>query len=89
MTLELAGIRLSLPGRPEQDILRGRRRLTVAPGAPLAASLRLRLRARLPAGEYSGEIRFLFAGEAQFTPVVTPAAFQVKSLLAGCSPASG
>jgi hypothetical protein len=83
VTLELAGIRLSLPGQPEQDILRGRQQLTVAPGAPLEASLRLRLRHRLPAGEYRGEIRFLFSGEAQFTPVVTPADFQVKSLLAG------
>jgi len=83
VNLELTGIRLSLPGQPEQDILRGSRRLTVAPGAPLEATLRLGLRPRLPAGEYHGEIRFLFAGEAQFAPVATPADFQVKSLLAG------
>jgi hypothetical protein len=81
VTLEIAEIRLNLPGHPEQNILRGNGRLTVAPGAPLAAVLPLRLRSRLPAGEYSGEIRFLFNGETQFTPVVTPASFQVESLL--------
>jgi hypothetical protein len=80
VTLELSGITLSLPGRPEQDILRGPRKLAVAPGAALQASLPLRLRPRLPAGNYDGEIRFLFAGEDRFTPVVTPAAFQVTSV---------
>jgi hypothetical protein len=83
VSLELSGISLSLPGRPEQDILRGPRQLTVAPGGPLEASLPLRLRPRLPAGEYSGEIRFLFAGQTRFTPVVMPAAFQVHSVLGG------
>ncbi len=87
VTLELSGIRLSLPGQPEQDILRGTRKLTVAPGASFEASLPLRLRSRLPAGEYKGEILFLFAGETRFTPVVTPAAFQVNSLLGGLLPA--
>jgi hypothetical protein len=80
VTLELDGIRLSLPGQAEQDILRGPRKLTVAPDAPLHASLRLRLRPKLPAGEYRGEIHFLFAGEARFTPVVTPVDFQVRSV---------
>jgi hypothetical protein len=83
VSLELTGITLSLPGRAAQDILRSPRKLTVAPGAPLEASLALRLRPRLPAGEYSGEIRFLFGGQTRFTPVVTPAAFRVNSLLAG------
>jgi hypothetical protein len=83
VTLELSGIRLTLPGRADQDILRGSRKLTVAPGEPLQASLRLALRPRLPAGEYSGEIRFLFTGGTQFTPVVTAADFRVNSLLAG------
>jgi hypothetical protein len=85
VTVQLAGIRLALPGRPEQDILRRPQKLAVAPGAPLSASLPLRLRPRLPAGRYSGEIRFLFAGEAQFTPVATAAAFQVNSLFGGLS----
>jgi len=83
VTLELSGIRLSLEGTAEQDILRRPLRLTVTPGAPLQASLPLRLKPRLPVGDYRGEIRFIFAGETQFTPVVTPADFQVKSLLAG------
>ena len=83
VTVELSGVSLSLPDRPEQDILRGPRKLTVAPGAPLQAALPLRLRPRLPAGSYSGEIRFLFAGETRFTPVVTPVAFQVNSILGG------
>jgi hypothetical protein len=83
VTLELSGIRLALPGQAEQNILRGSRRLIVAPGAPLQSYLPLRLKPRLPLGEYRGEIRFVFAGETQFTPVVMPAEFQVESLLAG------
>jgi hypothetical protein len=59
----------------------------VAPGAALEASLPLRLRARLPAGQYSGEIRFSFAGTTRFTPIVTPVNFQVNSLLGGLLPA--
>jgi hypothetical protein len=47
VTLEVAEIRLDLPGRPGQDILRGSGRLTVAPGAPLSASLPLQRRAPL------------------------------------------
>lgn len=80
VTLELSGIRLSLEGAAEQNILRRPLRLTVAPGAPLQATLPLRLKPRLPVGEYHGEIRFAFTGETQFTPVVMPADFQVKSL---------
>jgi len=82
VTLRIAEARLSLPGRPEQDILRGIAQLTVTPDGPLAGSLRLRLQPRLPRGEYRGEIRFIFAGDPQFTPVVTPVGFQVESLLA-------
>ena len=63
VTLELSGIRLSLEGgTAEQDILRRPLRLTVAPGAPLQASLPLRLKPRLPVGEYRGEIRFTIRG---------------------------
>jgi hypothetical protein len=83
VTLELSGVTLGLPDRPEQEILRGARKLTVAPGAALEASLPLRLRPRLPAGQYSGEIRFAFSGQTRFTPVVTPVSFQVNSLLGG------
>jgi hypothetical protein len=81
VTLELSGIRLALPGQEERDILRGPRRLTVDPGAPLAAGLPLRLRPRLPVGEYHGEIRFVFAGETSLLRCRRPT-FQVKSLLA-------
>ncbi len=83
VSVDLAGITLSIPGRPEQEILRGTPKLTVAPGGALHASLPLRLRSRLPAGQYNGEIRFSFAGQTRFTPVVTPASFQVNSLLGG------
>jgi hypothetical protein len=80
VTVELSGIQLSLPGRADQDILRSPRTLTVAPGTLLQASLRLALRPRLPAGEYKGEIRFLFAGQTQFTPVVAATTFRVTSV---------
>jgi len=79
--IEVSGIQLSLAGKAEQDILAQPVAIAIKAGEKREVKVPLQIRQKLPQGNLTGTIRFLFASADRFIPVVTEVRFQVKSFL--------
>jgi len=78
-TVEVSGIRLTLPDGMEKSILEDSASFTFAPDSTTDVGISVRIPAAVEAGDFTGNLRFEFSGEKRFLPVVGSVDYHVKS----------
>ena len=78
-TVDISGIRLTLPDGMEKNILEESASFTFPPEETKDLGISVRIPAAVDAGDHTGSLRFEFSGEKRFLPVVTQVDYHVKS----------
>ena len=78
-TVEVSGIRLTLPDGMEKNILADSASFTFAPDSTTDIGISVRIPEALESGDHTGNLRFEFSGDKRFLPVVSSIDFHVKT----------
>jgi Mg-chelatase subunit ChlD len=78
-TVEISGIRLTLPDGMEKNILEDSASFTFAPDSTTEIGMSVRIPVSVKTGDHTGTLRFEFTGEDRFLPVVSRIDYHVKT----------
>ncbi len=80
-TVAVSGIRLSLPDGMEQNILPAPVSSTIEPESTTQIDIPVRIPSPPAGGDHTGTVRFVFASEVRFLPVVMEVSYHVNSFV--------
>jgi len=78
-TVEISGVRLTLPDGMEKSILEDSASFSFAPDSTTEVGISVRIPAAMESGDHTGNLRFEFSGDKRFLPVVSSVDYYVKS----------
>ena len=80
-TVAISGVRLSLPDGMEQNILSAPISSTIEPESTTRIDIPVRIPSPPASGDHTGTVRFVFASEVRFLPVIMEVSYHVNSFV--------